>query len=307
VTRPRRARELPKGVRARTLASGQVLYARRVYFPDGSQRDAHGHTLEELAIDYARLLKERTKASNVRRPKSEDPARLKIGELADMWMDEHVATLTPATDDYYRIALTYRVEPYLYDVVAYKLTRRMVGKWRKDLMKEQARDDHGGLLWNADGSPRHAHSNRSINAGTAALKAMFGWAIENIDGWDHNPLARMKLLPEETRGVEIHTPSQVMQMCEQAWRLRMAQTTSGRGAMEIGRAHRLATRDQTMILAMACLGVRMGELAGLRVRDYNDGRDHDDGALLRLRLERPLGHGKGGMRSRGRSMCGKSR
>lgn len=284
--KPRKPKVLPKGVRCRELADGSLLFDRRVYFPDGSQRYASGSTLEELAHAYAKKLKERDKAGSVKLKKTEDPRYMTVGDLADLWMSDHVAKLADKTDDYYRVALKYRVAPHLYRTTVSKLTRRMVNKWIVTLMKEQSVGGDGELLWNADGTMKRAHSNRNVNAALATLKAMFGWAIEE-DILTENPCYKIKMLPVDSRGTEIYTPSQVLTMCEHIWNLRMAQTRIGRGAMEIERAIRLATRDQTMVLLLACTGLRVSEMAGLRRRDYDDGREYNSsGELVR---EKPLG------------------
>lgn len=279
---PKKQRKLPPGVRMKQRAGGKVLYETKVKFPDETgkltvARYAYGSTLEELAIAKADLLKKRRAAPRKRRQREDDPRRMTVRELAERWVDRHVAKLTESTDDYYRIALTYRIAPYLYDLKVADVTRRVVEDWMTDLLREPLRDDDGKVIYDTDGRPMPRHRARSINAGLATLKAMFGKAVD----WgivEANPCHRVRKLPEQTKAIRIYSPGEVERIVEAVYRYRAQRAIRPRGAS----AAQLPVRDATMVIVMAYCGLRLAEIAGLQLKHYDDGRERDaDGNVVR--------------------------
>lgn len=277
-------RKLPAGVRMKQRPGGKVLYETKVKFPDETgkltvARYAYGSTLEELAIAKAELLKKRRSAPRKRRHREDDPRRMTVAQLADRWMDRHVAKLSEQTDDYYRIALTYRVAPYLYDLKLSDVTRRVVEDWMTDLLREPLRDEAGAVVMGEDGRPVRRHGARSINAGLATLKAMFGKAVD----WgivEANPCHRVKKLDEQTKAIRIYEPGEVERIVEAVYRYRAERAIRPRGSS----AAQLPVRDATMVIVMAYCGLRLAELAGLQLKHYDDGRERDArGKVLRDR------------------------
>lgn len=270
-----RKRKLPPGVRAKHRPGGKVLYEAKVKFPDETgkltiAKYAYGATLEELAIAKADLLKKRRSAPRKRRAREDDPRRMTVAQLADRWMDRHVAKLSESTDDYYRIALTYRIAPYLYDLKIADVTRRVVEDWMTDLLREPLRDPNGKVVMGEDGRPIKRHGARSINAGLATLKAMFGKAVD----WgivEANPCHRVRKLDEQTKAIRIYSPGEVERIVEAVYRFRGERAIRPRGSS----AAQLPARDATMVVVLAFCGLRLAELAGLQVKHYDDGRTRD--------------------------------
>jgi integrase len=281
--RPRKRRpaaKLPPGVRLKVLADGQPLYESKVKFPDAAgkltvARYCYGSTLEELAIAKGELLKQRKAAPKRQRARrGEDPAKMTIRDLAERWMERHVIKQAESTDDYYRIALTYRVAPYLYDKKVGELTRRDVEEWMTDLLLEPLRDAQGNIVHDENGDVVKRHGARSINAGLAALKAMYGKAID----WEivkSNPCQRVKKLDEHKKAIRIYEPGEVQRIAAQFYEIRRRQSQIGRGQMQGTRADRLAARDATMTIVLGFCGLRLGELCGLQFHHYDDGRERD--------------------------------
>lgn len=280
-------KSLPPGVRVKLLADGQPLYEAKVYFPDGqggrAARYAYAHTLEELAIAKADLLKQRRTAPRRKRVREDDPMRMTVAQLAERWVDRHVVKLADGTDDYYRIALTYRIAPYLYDRKIGALSRREVEEWMTDLLLEPLRDERGHIVCDEEGEVVRRHGPRSINAALSTLKAMYGKAVD----WELvevNPCQRVKMLDEHEKAIRIYEPGEVERIVKQIRKARAAQVHGGRGSMNRERAGRLAARDSTMVKVLAYCGLRLGELAGLQVKHYDDGRERDsDGKVIRDR------------------------
>lgn len=262
------------------LVDGQPLYEAKVKFPDERgkltvPRYCYGSTLEELSIAKAELLKTRKAAPKRRRARAaDDPMRMTIRELAERWMDRHVIKQAESTDDYYRIALTYRVAPYLYDRKVGELTRRDVEEWMTDLLLEPLRDAQGNIVHDENGDVVRRHGARSINAGLSTLKAMYGKAID----WEivkANPCHRVKKLDEHKKAIRIYEPGEVQRIAGQFYEIRRRQSQVGRGQMRGARADHLAVRDATMTIVLGFCGVRLGELCGLQLQHYDDGRERD--------------------------------
>lgn len=248
-------------MRKRLLANGKHVYEDAVWFKrdDGSryQRWAYGNTKAEVAEAKAALLKERRTRPRARRVVEDDPTRWKLADAGARWMQDHVCTLSQSTQDYYRIALTYRIAPYLYEQRVGQLRRRDIVAWRASLIK-------------AGVSPR------TINAALSTLKALYGWlSINWEDAQIVNPCARITPLDEHKRAIRIYEPGEVQRIAEQYSLLRAAQAKPKRGSMQPERAYRLAVRDATMTIVLAFCGLRLGELMGLQLLHYDDGRERD--------------------------------
>ncbi|MBC7645074.1 MAG: site-specific integrase, partial [Thermoleophilia bacterium] len=204
--------------------------------------------------------------------KTDDPLKWDLAELGEKWMHDHVETLGAATMDYYRIALDKRVAPYLYDRKIGSIRRRDVIAWRAEMMRVLDKDG------------KRVHSPRNINAAMSTLKAMYGWLLTN---WDDevsiaNPVSRIKMLDEHTKAIRVYEPGEVMNLADQHYFLRQQQAEPKRGSMPRRKAHRLQSRDVTMTLVLGFCGLRMGELVGLELQHYDDGRVRDkDGKVLR--------------------------
>lgn len=224
--------------------------------PDGTRtrRYVYGRTLAELAENKGRVLAERRRTVRTRRELVDDPTRWTLAELATRWMDDHVSTLTPATSEYYRIALAGRVAPYLYSARVGTLKRRDIIAWRAELV-------------------RTGVGPRSVNAAVATVKAIFGWMNDTWD--DHalpNPCARIKPLDEHTRAIRVYEPEDVQAMAAAHDLRRLQRVERRRGSMNTQRASDLAARDATMTIVAGFCGLRLGELLGLQSKHYDDGR-----------------------------------
>lgn len=253
-----------KGIYRRTTSDGHVRYEYAYLDRAGKQRWGTCAKLADARRERARM--------NGKRPEERvAPARERFADVAEAWLEQKRPKLRPRTADYYRTALDLVLLP--------RFGRMRVARIDADAIAGLVRDlEEEGLHAIDPDRPVRPLGYSSISNYCKPLQQSLAFAARR--GWiPVSPFAVLTADDRPTRSDEERGRAHEWTTAELEALLAAARALAERRAAPESRPYDFST----LLLVAATLGLRLGELLGLR---WGDLVKEKDGSGYVLRVER---------------------